>query len=257
MNMKCENVMAIIECLTLWPTRLSSSTGSYRIVQSLLPFERSIRTALWSRLLSKDFARQLPPCRNYVTSEAPAKRPSIGDTIAMTFLLDSLMPPLSIKKAPPTSASYRVKNSPVHGRGVFATRKIAANTQLIEYTGDRITFLQACKNEAARDDQSTHTFLFSLEDGRVIDGGKNGNDARWINHSCEPNCQAEEKKGRIFISALHNIARGEELNYDYGLVLEERHTPSLKRAYLCLCGAEDCRQTLLAPKPRRKKTVVD
>jgi SET domain-containing protein len=162
-----------------------------------------------------------------------------------------------MKKVPPTSPSYRVKNSPVHGRGVFATRKTPADTRVIEYTGKRITFLQACENEATRDDQSTHTFLFSLEDSRVIDGGQNGNDARWINHSCEPNCQAEEKSGRIFISTLRDIARGEELNYDYGLVLEERHTPALKRAYLCLCGAEKCRQTLLAPKPRRKKTATD
>ena len=163
------------------------------------------------------------------------------------------MPSRSEKKSP-ASPVYRVKNSPVHGRGVFASRKILAGSLVIEYEGDRITFAQACKNEAARDDGSTHTFLFSLEDGRVIDGGSNGNDARWINHSCAPNCQASEEEGRIFISTLHDVARGEELNYDYGLVLEERHTPAIKRAYACLCGAKNCRKTLLAPKPRRKNS---
>lgn len=153
--------------------------------------------------------------------------------------------------SPASRPPYSVKNSPIHGRGVFASRKIRAGTLLIEYTGDRISYAQACDEAAARDDGSNHTFLFSLEDGSVIDGGSNGNDARWINHCCEPNCEAREEEGRIFIHALRDIARGEELNYDYGLVLEERHTPTLKRAYACRCGTPGCRQTMLAPKRKR------
>ncbi len=149
---------------------------------------------------------------------------------------------------------YRVKNSPVHGRGVFARRKIRAGALIIEYGGDRIDYDLACIDAAARDDDSNHTFLFSLEDGRVIDGGRNGNDARWINHCCEPNCEAREEDGRIYIHALRDIARGEELNYDYGLVLEERHTAALKRAYACRCGKPGCRGTLLAPKRRTRKS---
>ncbi|MBC7415797.1 MAG: SET domain-containing protein-lysine N-methyltransferase [Herminiimonas sp.] len=152
----------------------------------------------------------------------------------------------------PTDAPYRVKNSSIHGRGVFARRKIRAGTLLIEYTGDRISYDQACEDAAARDDESNHTFLFSLEDGSVIDGGSNGNDARWINHCCEPNCAAREEEGRIFIHALRDVARGEELNYDYGLVLDERYTPALKRSYACRCGTPGCRQTMLAPKRKRK-----
>ena len=147
---------------------------------------------------------------------------------------------------------WRVKNSAIHGRGVFARRKIRAGTLLIEYTGDRISYDQACEDAAARDDESNHTFLFSLEDGSVIDGGSNGNDARWINHCCEPNAEAREEEGRIFIHALRDVARGEELNYDYGLVLDERYTPALKRSYACRCGTPGCRQTMLAPKRKRK-----
>ena len=152
----------------------------------------------------------------------------------------------------PSDAMYRVKNSSIHGRGVFARRKIRAGTLLMEYTGDRISYAQACDDAAARDDDSNHTFLFSLEDGSVIDGGRNGNDARWINHCCEPNCEAREGAGRIFIHALRDIARGEELNYDYGLVLEERYTAALKRSYQCRCGAPSCRGTMLAPKRRKR-----
>lgn len=127
----------------------------------------------------------------------------------------------------------------------------------MEYLGDRIEYAQACDEAAARNDDpnqddSNHTFLFSLQDGSVIDGGSNGNDARWINHSCEPNCEAREEAGRIFIHALRDLTRGEELNYDYGLVLDERYTPALKRAYACRCGTLGCRQTMLAPKRRKR-----
>ena len=158
----------------------------------------------------------------------------------------------SVPTDSPTDTVYRVKNSSIHGRGVFARRKIRAGTLLIEYTGERISYAQACEDAAARQDDSNHTFLFSLEDGSVIDGGRNGNDARWINHCCEPNCEAREESGRIFIHALRDVMRGEELNYDYGLVLDERYTPALKRSYACRCGTPGCRQTMLAPKRKRK-----
>jgi SET domain-containing protein len=148
-------------------------------------------------------------------------------------------------------ALFRVKNSAIHGRGVFACRKIRTGTLILEYLGERISYEQACEEAAARDDESNHTFLFSLEDGNVIEGGRNGNDARWINHCCEPNCEAREEEGRIFIYALRDISRGEELNYDYGLVLDARYTPALKRAFACHCGKPTCRQTMLAPKRRR------
>lgn len=148
---------------------------------------------------------------------------------------------------------YAVRNSKIHGNGVFATRKIAAGTRIVEYEGERISWKEAVRRENTKPADCFHTFFFSLENGKIIDGGSNGNEARWINHACEPNCEAREEDGRVFIYALRDIARGEELNYDYGLILDERHTPKLKRAYLCLCGAATCRHTLLAPKRKKKQ----
>jgi SET domain-containing protein len=157
--------------------------------------------------------------------------------------------------ASPAAAStpaFIVRDSKVHGKGVFATRKIPAGTRIVEYEGERIDWKETIRRENAKPADSYHTFFFSLEDGRIIDGGSGGNEARWINHACEPNCEAQEEDGRVFIYALRDIARGEELNYDYGLILEERHTPALKRAYACLCGAASCRHTMLAPKRKKK-----
>jgi SET domain-containing protein len=155
--------------------------------------------------------------------------------------------------ANPEVASIVVRHSSVHGNGVFAKRKIAAETCIIEYAGERITARQAVKRSGTDPDNPCHTFFFSLETGRLIDGASQGNDARWINHSCAPNCEAREEDGRVYIYALRDIRRGEELNYDYGLIISERHTPAVKRAYACLCGASTCRQTMLAPKRKARR----
>jgi hypothetical protein len=149
--------------------------------------------------------------------------------------------------------SYAVRKSNVHGNGVFARRKIRAGERIIEYRGERISWQEALRREAAKEGPVNHTFLFSLEDGRVIDGGRRGNDARWINHACEPNCEAEEdEKGRVYIRALRDIARGEELNYNYALIYDVRHTAAVKRAFECRCGSPNCTKTMLAPKRRKK-----
>lgn len=146
---------------------------------------------------------------------------------------------------------YTVRNSRIHGRGVFAARKIPEGSRIIEYGGKRISWKEANRRENLKPADCYHTFFFSLEDGRIIDGGDEGNDARWINHSCEPNCEAREEDGRVYIYALRDIRRGEELYYDYGLIMEQRHTPALKRAYACMCGTPSCRKTLLAPKKKK------
>jgi SET domain-containing protein len=144
--------------------------------------------------------------------------------------------------------AFAVRSSKIHGNGVFARRKIPAGTRIIEYKGERISWKEALRREQFKAEDSTHTFLFSLDDGRVIDGGSHGNEARWINHACEPNCEAREEEGRVFIYALRDILRGEELNYNYALILDERHTPALKRAYECRCGSVNCRKTMLGRK---------
>jgi len=136
------------------------------------------------------------------------------------------------------------RNSRIHGKGVFARTLIPAGMRLMEYKGERITDKQS---EVLYAD-TTHTFLFMLDSTMVIDGGQNGNTSRWINHSCEPNCEANEETDRVYIDALRNIADGEEITIDYNLYLEERHTAKLKREYACGCGKRRCRGTLLASK---------
>ena len=142
----------------------------------------------------------------------------------------------------------QVRRSGVHGRGVYAVTEIAMGEVIVEYTGERIDWDEAMDRHPHDPSQPNHTFYFGLDDGTVIDALHGGNSARWINHSCDPNCYADEQGGRIFITALRNIAAGEELSYDYGLMLEARYTKKLKAEYPCYCGAATCRGTLLAPK---------
>ncbi|MDR7333108.1 SET domain-containing protein-lysine N-methyltransferase [Roseateles asaccharophilus] len=141
-----------------------------------------------------------------------------------------------------------VRDSGVHGRGVYAVAPIPAGAKIIEYTGERITWEEAVDRHPHDPAQPNHTFYFHLDGGLVIDALYGGNSARWINHACEPNCEADEVDGRVFIKALRDLEPGEELFYDYGLVLDERHTAKVKKQFACWCGALTCRGTMLAPK---------
>jgi SET domain-containing protein len=149
--------------------------------------------------------------------------------------------------------SYAVKDSRVHGNGVFAIRKISAGECIIEYRGERITSDEADRRAEVTKQPINHTYFFSLIDGRVIDGDCPGNEARFINHACEPNCEAiEHEDGRVYIYSLYDIAPGEELTYSYPLIYEGRHTPAIKRLFACQCGTPGCTGTYLAPKRPRK-----
>jgi SET domain-containing protein len=156
--------------------------------------------------------------------------------------------------APPVAAGRRiqVRRSGVHGRGVFALQPIAAGSRIIEYKGEVIAWPEALRRHPHDPAQPNHTFYFHVDDGHVIDANVDGNAARWINHACDPNCEAEEVEGRVFIQALRDLQPGEELFYDYGLVIDERYTPKLKKDYACRCGSPNCRQTMLAPKRARR-----
>ena len=137
----------------------------------------------------------------------------------------------------------------VHGKGVFAVVDLAAGEALIEHTGEVISWDEALRRHPHDPVQPNHTFYFHIDDGHVIDGGQGGNSSRWINHSCAPNCEAEEDaRKRVFIHALRDIAAGEELFFDYGLVVDGRYTARLKAEYACHCGSPNCRGTMLAPK---------
>jgi hypothetical protein len=154
----------------------------------------------------------------------------------------------------PPQRAYRVRRSTVHGRGVFAQRDIHAGEKIIQYRGREITWEVALERAAASGAPHNHTFFFSLSNGNVVDGGDHGNVARYINHSCEPNCEAiEEEDGRIFIHAIHEICAGDELNYSYPLVYDGRHTAAIKRAFACHCGTPSCSGTMLEPKKRAKR----
>jgi SET domain-containing protein len=142
----------------------------------------------------------------------------------------------------------QVRRSGVHGKGVYALQPLAKGQTVVEYVGEVITWKEALRRHPSNPDDPNHTFFFHLDDSHVIDAGVGGNAARWINHACNPNCEADEQDGRVFIRALRNIAPGEELFYDYGLTVDERYTPKLKREYACRCGAPRCRGTMLAPK---------
>lgn len=153
----------------------------------------------------------------------------------------------------------QVRHSRIHGNGMFALVDIPAGTRLIEYRGQRMTHRQADRLYDGST-ETGHTFLFTLNERYIIDANVGGNDARWINHGCEPNCEAvlveaegrDRRADRVFIESKRDIRAGEELTYNYGIVLEERQTARLKAIWACRCGAPHCTGTMLQPKRGRR-----
>ena len=136
----------------------------------------------------------------------------------------------------------------MQGLGAFATTPIAAGSRLVEYAGERLTPAEADARYPDVAGERHHTFLFAIDDDIVIDAAVNGNEARFINHACDPNCDAVIEGQRIWIDAIRDIRIGEELAYDYAYILDERHSPAAKRRFPCHCGASTCRGTILAKK---------
>ena len=144
-----------------------------------------------------------------------------------------------------TPRRFAVRRSAIHGRGVFALTLIPKRTRLIEYTGERISHEEADARYSKAHENSPHTMLFTVNDKIVIDATRHGSSARWINHSCSPNCEIADENDRIFIETRRDIRPGEELTYDYNLQLGEPHTTAAKRAHRCFCGSRRCRGTML------------
>lgn len=158
---------------------------------------------------------------------------------------------VSASQEPAAGRRIQVRRSGVHGRGVYALRPIARGETIIEYKGQMITWKQAEARHPHDPDDPDHTFFFHIDEEHVIDAAVGGNAARWINHGCAPNCESEvSDDGRVYIRALRDLQPGEELFYDYGLVIDARRTRKLEREYACRCGAADCRGTMLAPRGR-------
>jgi SET domain-containing protein len=149
-----------------------------------------------------------------------------------------------------------VRRSKIQGRGVYAARVIREGKRIIEYTGLLITNEEAdaqCDDEGMR---RHHTFLFGVDDEFTVDGANGGNEARFINHSCEPNCESVIEGRHVFIDALRDIEAGEEIAYDYWYTTDGGYTlEDLRRIYPCRCGAATCRGTLARPPRRRRKAV--
>lgn len=164
----------------------------------------------------------------------------------------SLSQPAAKRPATPSNDGRRIqtRRSGVHGKGVFALSDLAEGETLIEYIGEIITWKEALRRHPHDPKDPNHTFYFHMDEKHVIDAKVGGNSSRWINHSCKPNCEADENDGRVFIKALRNIKAGEELFYDYGLIIDAKYTKKLKAEYPCWCGAKSCRGTLLAPKDK-------
>lgn len=132
-----------------------------------------------------------------------------------------------------------IRNSPIHGRGLFATRDIPEGMRIIEYVGEKITKAESNRRGWAQFEKAQQTgeagvYLFTLNKRHDIDGDVPWNAARLINHSCDPNCESQIIRGRIWILALREIKMGEELFFNYGFDLEcyEDHP--------CGCGSKRC-----------------
>jgi uncharacterized protein len=155
------------------------------------------------------------------------------------------------------AAPLEVRDSPLHGKGVFALAPIARGTRIIEYLGERVSHREADQRYEGKDADDNHTFLFIVDGRTVIDAGVGGNEARFVNHACEPNCESVIEKRRVFIEALRDIAPGEELTYDYQIQREADDPPDVDRIFACRCGAPGCRGTMLWPErpppPRRSR----
>lgn len=134
----------------------------------------------------------------------------------------------------------------MHGKGVFALTDFAKGETIIEYVGEIISWKEALRRHPHDPTDPNHTFYFHIDETHVIDALYGGNSSRWINHSCKPSCEPDEVDGRIFIKAIRDIKAGEELSYDYGLVIDAPMTPELKLEYPCWCGTKKCRGTLLS-----------
>jgi uncharacterized protein len=138
-----------------------------------------------------------------------------------------------------------VRRSPVHGKGVFALRPLAAGERVLEFKG-RVTSWRKASSRFSRNGVEGHTFLFGLSDGRVIDGSQGGNSARWLNHACDANCEAVEEAGRVFIETLADIAVGTELFIRYELSVDGPLTDEVRVQYACRCGAAMCSRSMLS-----------
>ena len=151
------------------------------------------------------------------------------------------------------SGLFEIRKSGIQGRGAFALRRIRPGQKIVEYTGERISNDEADRRYDEEKMSRHHTFLFTLDDDTCIDGNVRTNEAKLINHSCDPNCEAVIEDDRIWIYALKNIQPGVELAYDYKYERTGGNIAELEKFYVCHCGSSKCRGSIMAPPRKRSK----
>ena len=166
---------------------------------------------------------------------------------------DNRMSKTKSQTSPRREPAYRVGRSRVHGKGVFATRMIRKGTCIIEYVGERISHEEADRRHGMKAPGDNHTFLFTVDSKTVIDGGVGGNASRFINHSCDPNCEVLIDEGRLLIEATRTIREGEEIVYQYMINRAPDDPPDIERIFACRCGSEKCEGSMLEPRKKPKK----
>jgi len=157
---------------------------------------------------------------------------------------------MSAAHGKPQARLIEVRESRLHGRGVFAACRIVKGTRVFEYLGERVTHAEADRRYAHKDAGDNHTLLFIVEAHTVIDAGVGGNEARFVNHCCEPNCESVIENRRVFIDAIRSMEPGKELTYDYQIHGEPDDPPDIDGIFACRCGFDGCRGTMLWPAPR-------
>lgn len=189
-------------------------------------------------------------------AQSPTRKKTLPKTLAKRLAKKgvSALRAAATRAKPVTGNKYfELRRSAIQGRGAFAIRRIRRGTRIIEYVGETITPAEADRRYDDSGMGRHHTFLFSVDKSKVIDAAVGGNDARFINHSCAPNCEALDVGRRIYIEAIRDIAEGEELAYDYAYERDGTEDEDWERLYVCKCGAETCRGTILAPPKKRGK----
>jgi SET domain-containing protein len=152
----------------------------------------------------------------------------------------------------PVNEWFELRRSAIQGIGAFALQDVPKGTRLIEYTGEKITNAEADRRYDDARMRRHHTFLFILNQRTVVDAATGGNESMFINHSCQPNCEAEIIRGRIWVQAIKPVPAGAELTYDYQFENDPDYTEDDLRFYACRCGSSNCRGTIVKTRRRIK-----
>ena len=149
---------------------------------------------------------------------------------------------------------WKVKRSPIHGHGITATKNIKKGTRVIEYIGEKVTRAEGNRRSEKRikkylnSNKTGSVYIFELNRKFDIDGSFSYNKARYINHSCSPNCEVDIIDDQIWISSIKNIKKGDELSYDYGYEFDQDDFTD----HECKCGSKNCIGYIIAKEDWKK-----